>query len=372
MGDLLSATAGFIGNSYVTKQNNEYAAKREKEARAENYQYGELAAGNADRRTRNLYNDLYSPKAQMEQLKAAGLSPSIYASGGMAGKSGQSGAMGSGASGISPNVFGADPIGAAMQIAQIDNIKAQTEKTKEETKTEAGTNKLGEATINNLLQDTQNKLEEAGYFKTSAEFNKARTTFQLITNDFARPMAKITMAQMQSNLEKSIWESEKVRWQAKREGLQFKFDIATFDTKVEQLQAELTHTLNEASLFIARKAESIKNIELMDFDMSATAERILQGWKELYIKNADQQARQNYMEAEARNWLRNYNLQERKFQFEKDTKEKELDLIKRGQNLNFAVDLLNAYANNMENALGFLQSLMPFAQSKPKSDKGFH
>ena len=64
------------------------------------------------------------------------------------------------------------------------------------------------------------------------------------------------------------------------------------------------------------------------------------------------------MEAEARNWLRNYNLQERKFNLQKDVKQKELDLTKRGQNMNFAVDLLNAYANNMANALGFLKLLM--------------
>ena len=42
-----------------------------------NYQYGEKAADASDRRTRELYTDLYSPAAKVKQLKEAGLSPGL-------------------------------------------------------------------------------------------------------------------------------------------------------------------------------------------------------------------------------------------------------------------------------------------------------
>lgn len=109
--------------------NNLFAIGREKYAREENYKYGEQAANAADERTRALYRDLYSPQAQMQQLKEAGLSPSIYASGGLAGQSGHSGAQGTGASGISPDVYGIDPL-ADSQIklnnAQAANVNENT------------------------------------------------------------------------------------------------------------------------------------------------------------------------------------------------------------------------------------------------------
>lgn len=106
---------------FGTIVNNIMAEKREGRARAENYRYGEMAADMADTRTRALYGDLYSPSAQVKQLREAGLSPSLfYGDGG--GISGQTGAMGSGSGNISPNVFGFDPITSA----QIANINADT------------------------------------------------------------------------------------------------------------------------------------------------------------------------------------------------------------------------------------------------------
>ncbi len=64
----------------------------------QSYLYGEMSADNADARARALYNDLYSPEAKMQQLKAAGLNPALmYGSGGAGGSSSPSGAQGGGA-----------------------------------------------------------------------------------------------------------------------------------------------------------------------------------------------------------------------------------------------------------------------------------
>lgn len=63
-------SAGFgILSSYLS---NKWARENADHDREENYKYNELAAGNADARTRTLFNDLYSPQAQIQQLKEAG------------------------------------------------------------------------------------------------------------------------------------------------------------------------------------------------------------------------------------------------------------------------------------------------------------
>lgn len=124
-----------VSNYGTAKAANEWAKERERIARDENYIYGESAADAADMRTRRLYTDLYSPNAQLEQLKAAGLSPSLfYGDGG--GIAGQSGAMGSGASGILGQTFGMQPTDfgqLGLQQAQTELLKAQTKKTESET-----------------------------------------------------------------------------------------------------------------------------------------------------------------------------------------------------------------------------------------------
>lgn len=131
------ATAGIqaVSNAITSEWNNIEAETRTLQALHANYNLNEQAANNADVRTRKLYYDLYSPEGQVAQLKAAGLSPSLfYGDGG--GIAGQTGAQGSGAAGLQPQTFGVNPPNLqelALQNAQIENLNAQTEKTKSET-----------------------------------------------------------------------------------------------------------------------------------------------------------------------------------------------------------------------------------------------
>lgn len=154
IGSGISAAAN-IGGTILS---NEMSREREQLARQENYLYNEKAANMADLRTRALYNDLYSPKAQLEQLKSARLSPSLfYGDGG--GISGQTGAQGAGASGVLGSQFGIPSIDMSQIgkiMAETDLIKAQTRKTNEETATEAGTNERGTAEIEQIIAKTKN------------------------------------------------------------------------------------------------------------------------------------------------------------------------------------------------------------------------
>lgn len=67
--DLGMATAQSGLNIIGSVIGNAMAAKREAQARKENYEYGELAAQNADARQRAQFKDLYSAGAQLNQLK---------------------------------------------------------------------------------------------------------------------------------------------------------------------------------------------------------------------------------------------------------------------------------------------------------------
>lgn len=126
---LLGTIIGAGINAGMGALNNQWAAERAREDRAENYKYGEMAATNADTRTRALYNDFYSPSALARQYKEAGLSPSIMF-GGTPGQGGASGASAAGAASVSTPFM---PM-SLLEGAQIANLNAQTDKVKAETK----------------------------------------------------------------------------------------------------------------------------------------------------------------------------------------------------------------------------------------------
>lgn len=127
MADIFGTIFGAGANIALGALNNAWAEQQQAEARRQNYMYGEMAANNADLRTRALYNDFYSPKALLEQYREAGLSPSLMF-GGTPGQGGQSGAMGTGAAGLGTPFM---PM-SMLEGAQIANIAADTNKKKAE------------------------------------------------------------------------------------------------------------------------------------------------------------------------------------------------------------------------------------------------
>lgn len=96
--------------------------------RERNYYWNEKAADSADKRQRKQYNDMYSPQAQMQQYKAAGLSPSMMMSGGQSAVGGTpAGAMGS-LSGPYPSIPNAINLAdIKLKEAQKENLETETE-----------------------------------------------------------------------------------------------------------------------------------------------------------------------------------------------------------------------------------------------------
>lgn len=160
----MSAIAGAIigGAASVAGSviNNQLAGQRTDIDRRQNYLYGEMQADAADRRTRALYNDLYSPGALLRQYKEAGLSPSLMF-GGTPGQGGTTGAMGSNAGIQTPYM----PL-SMLEAAQIANITAQTKNVEADTeKKEAETSNVK---IDTIRQEIAKYVEElqAGQYNT--------------------------------------------------------------------------------------------------------------------------------------------------------------------------------------------------------------
>ena len=141
MGDVGAGLALEGGSAVINNLNNELQMER-------TFGYNELAAKNADKRTRALYTDLYSPEAKAKQLKEAGLSVGMMygGQGGVGSTSSTSGAQGAGAGNQqAAHVNLADKLQLGMMKAQVDNLNADTDLKEQDTlKKEQETLKLGE------------------------------------------------------------------------------------------------------------------------------------------------------------------------------------------------------------------------------------
>lgn len=210
--------------------NNQWAEQQQGEARAENYRYGEMAAANADKRTRALYNDFYSPEALMKQYKAAGLSPSMMF-GGTPGQGGTAGAQGSGAAG--PGAI-YTPM-SMLEGAQIANINAETEKTKAETKTIEETR---EPTVQNLLANLANTFADTNNKEAQTQLTKFQTTYQEITNKWSDQNYEINLKVAAAQSELLANQATLVLWQSLHEKTESEIAELTKDARVKNIDLQ--------------------------------------------------------------------------------------------------------------------------------------
>lgn len=200
-------------------------------ARSQNFFYGEKAADNADARWRNQYLDFFSPAAQIQQYREAGLSPSLLY-GGPQGSGGATAPQGGGAGGLQSGFAPLDP----TQLAMIDNIKADT-KLKESQATNTGADtqkKLAE--IAGLNEDKLTKIAQRRLITAQAEYQEGMNFIQGSTFN-------ITLEQAQVSLRIAYEDLNKVAAEARTAGVQADIDEATFQTKVAQVWADYENTL---------------------------------------------------------------------------------------------------------------------------------
>lgn len=170
MADILGIGIGAAAQAGLGALNNFFGAEAAAEARRQNYQYNEWAAQNADARTRRLYNDLYSPSAQLRQLEAAGMSPSVFYQG--SGSQGTSGAQGQGTAGQATPYM---PI-SMIEGAQMARMVAETENIKADTKLKESEKELTDVTT--LVKNIERDFQSMNYFRNQNDYKMLTTRFE--------------------------------------------------------------------------------------------------------------------------------------------------------------------------------------------------
>lgn len=303
--------------------NNLMAKWREDAAREQNYKYNEMAAQNADARTRALYNDLQSPQALLQQYQAAGLSPSLMFGGGGVGGQTTSGAQGEGASGISPTTYGINP----LEAANLALVKAQTRKLNAEADTEEGTNARGEAEIKEIKTNVEKTLTEIGLNKIAQNYNTLMVAAQEIENAVAASVQDYKVKEWEEKANYMEWLASRTEYEAENEALEYNFNSDTYETRKDTINAKLENIysnilrnefqnkVDEAT--ISKMAADILEISLnYQVAMENVKLRALEG-KALVLANKDAATKwRTELEGKVKMWAQEMNLEYAKLQQE--------------------------------------------------------
>lgn len=264
---LIGAAGSIIGGF----ANNYAARKRAEQDRLQNFMYGEQAANAADERFRKQYLDLFSPSAQMKQLKEAGLSPAL-AYGNMSGSGGATAPQGGGAGGVQAPYYPT----TALEAAQIGLIQAQTKNVNEDTITteiQNGINKLKSSTFGK-----QWKLVNTTYYGNE---NGVLSWSDLAksSNDFNEFQNKVTEILKSSDPEMEIYvkseEGQKTLRNLYEDNKQFENEISVLANSKENadLMLKITNLLNNNQFAKLNAKGQVKQLEQLVESAELTKEQ---------------------------------------------------------------------------------------------------
>lgn len=250
-----------------------------KENMALQYQYGEQAANNADARTRQLYNDLQSPQAKVEQLRNAGLSPGLmYGGSGSIGSSIPSGSQGGGAASQAINVQPNKAINPfenanmALTWAQTAKLLAEAKNTDEDTDGTKIDNKIKRATFNTQIATANAELDkiiaESNNQKTQSLLTKLKGTYQKYENIIKAE----TLEEQAEIIEKTLEEQVEIVNQAK---IKSYIDKETQEDIIKNIK-ETAKKATEDALYAKFKNDDLNELErdLLNKKIEETAEVI--------------------------------------------------------------------------------------------------
>lgn len=280
-----SQIIGLMGQFGLSAYNNAQARNLAEYDRQQNYMYGEMAANNADKRTRGLYNSFYSPEALLSQYQEAGLSPSMMY-GGTPGQGGMSGAQGSGANGIQTPYI---PV-SMLEAAQAANLFAQTKKTNAETsniKEDTAIKEIQEEMLNmtKTLQSVEYTI--LGIYAINSETGEKVSLYRLAENyktyeEFYKHVSNLDNATEEIKAKLATEQGQRTLRAIYMAGHQFNRDIAV-------LGEEQTNAVFQQSIITALKAADYAH---------ANAESVIASLRnnvETQSLNARQQAAWNHL-----------------------------------------------------------------------------
>lgn len=281
-GNLLSGFLGYELNSLQNQENMEFASKEAAKARAENYQYNEMAADNADKRQRQQWKDMYNIEAQMKQIKNAGLSPSLMY-GGTPSPGGQAtGQQGGGANGTGAPTF--TPIANTAGIADLMDTMASA--------------KLKEAQANAIEEKTPVEitqlLAEAGLKEASKALAEAQTTTQELINYVKNATKDIDIKRIEIDAAKAAYETNKAYWEAKNKELEFNFNTDTYDDRVQLIHEEKANLIQDTLLKISQGKLNEQKITESKAQIDRWISQTWIEWKETDIHQQSVEIQENW------------------------------------------------------------------------------
>lgn len=329
MPDIGSTIVGGIINAAYGAYNNWYAQQREEQARRENYQYNELAAQNADARTRALYQDLQSPSALLQQYKEAGLSPSLMFGGnGGAGAQPSTGAMGAGVAGITPTSYGI----SAMESAQLALIDAQTKKTEAEAKNVDTDTDKKKAEIDNIVQNTKNQ-------QLQAEWQEWQNSINAIELNL---LVSYGEQEIQAKIGKTLQETANLAQSFRSLQSKAIIDESTMQECIEYVKNKVIE--QQADIFLKRTQASLAKSQIALNSTQAQALLRSVAVQESFARTADGklQVDKDKLQAQIEQWAKENGFTEKKIQIE----------------IGKAVS--DFYTKNTENLARMIEAFIPF------------
>lgn len=237
------------------------------------HRLNEQSANKADQRTRQLYHDLYSPAAQAEQIRRAGLSLGLmYAKGGLGG-SGQSGAQ---AAGTSVNPVNIDIMGTMLGLSQKKNIDADTAKKEAEKNEIISRTKETDQRILNLLEENKLTIAKTAY----------QNLVNLLTNydiKFKDETIETDIEQRKVELAKMVEDYRTAYNNAERSGIQLEIENSTAAAKIKQEMQKVI--LNDLEAQIKRSNLQINAAQLEKIQTEIIEKRLTNAW--IDIKNEE-------------------------------------------------------------------------------------
>lgn len=229
-----------------------------------NYGYNEMAATNAMNRKAKLIESYETPKAQIEMLKKAGMSPAV-----ILGMQGTSGGISTGQApqgGMNQQLANESQglLNNALIAAQIENIKADTNEK--------------EANTKDILETLPFKIDEiqaeTDNYKAETDFKEAQTAFQELENFLKTQTldADINKAVSESNFWKH--KATETYWAAQREEIKYNIDVATEQKMVEKVFAEVEKIYSETKLNKEKAKEAAERAKVIYKEYELEVEKL--------------------------------------------------------------------------------------------------
>lgn len=286
---------GIVSSMATGALNSALGVRQSEYDRQQNFLLNELAAEHADARARAQWRDMYSIQAQMQQLKEAGLSPSLMYSS-MPSSQGATGAQSQGTGGIQTPY-------TPIDLAQAQLINAEARKANAEADKLEGKNAAGEA-------DIALKFAQAGAAKAASEYTEAQKTWQNLQNNIINDTYQDQVWKIKSEARKAADEAESAFWEGENAGLQFRFNLANYQTELDKSKQELANLIQSNELSKAECEKIANEIQTMWINALANEETA-----EANTANAEAYA--NYVEGFCENLPKQIELRGKELNVEK-------------------------------------------------------